>query len=302
LNLKNLEWACNATPEELTTGFQTENNYWFKDNGADILAVAHLDSIQKGTSFGFLKFSKETRVYSPRLDDRLGVYIILFLLPEMGINVDILFTTDEEIMQSSAKNFKTTKEYKWIVEFDRTGGDVVLYHFETKKISDALKSVGFKIGIGSYTDICDLDLGVVGFNVGVGYYDCHQEFAYFIQEILSSQLDKFKSFYQKYKDTTFPFKKFDGLSIDHKWQDLNSIRCENCWAYCDSYGFCSSCVTDRLEVCDGCFETFDSYDLIDEEGEVYCELCYFGENPVGRSFLLDETLSEKSQNRNGGRD
>ena len=37
--------------------------------------------------------------FAPQLDDRLGVYCLLGLLPKMGIQLDILLTTGEEHCQ-----------------------------------------------------------------------------------------------------------------------------------------------------------------------------------------------------------
>ncbi|MCP6726064.1 hypothetical protein NL526_28810, partial [Klebsiella pneumoniae] len=67
-------------------------------------------------------------------DDRLGLYYIMEILPSLGINVDVLLTTDEEIGQSSASEFKKAegKQYNWMFMFDRHGyGNVVMYQYET---------------------------------------------------------------------------------------------------------------------------------------------------------------------------
>jgi len=241
------------SPDFLALGFEkrsvNKRPHWFKDNGSDILAVAHLDTVQKKNTFGRLNFENETRVYHPKLDDRLGAFIILHMLPEMNINVDILFTTDEEICNSTAKDFQPDKDYKWIVEFDRAGEDVVLYDFESKEIVDALTSVGFEIGIGSYTDICDLNLGVVGFNVGVGYENPHSYTAYFVVETLVSQLEKFKLFYNKYKDVVF------------EWQDEWDLYDET------DQSLCPDCFSEVFEYqtgkfwCDNCREIFNQNNL-----------------------------------------
>ena len=44
-------------------------------------------------------------VHSGALDDRLGAYIILDLLPKLGINVDVLLTVGEEQGRSTANFF-----------------------------------------------------------------------------------------------------------------------------------------------------------------------------------------------------
>lgn len=150
--------------------------YLFKDNGADILAVAHLDTVvDHGTrSAGLLDTAAGPVVYSGALDDRLGAYTILELLPKLGIKVDVLLTTGEEQGQSTAADFKTDKDYHWMIEFDRGGTDVVMYQYEDDECIDLVEEVDARVGSGSFSDIAFLDhLEIKGFNWGVGYRDYH---------------------------------------------------------------------------------------------------------------------------------
>ena len=103
----------------------------FIDNGADTLAVGHLDYVKYHKAVmeeGILKCGQ--------LDDRLGVWIILELLPAMGIQSDILLTTNEEKGLSTAGLFdlsvvgKQDHQYNWMYEFDRRGKEVVMYKYE----------------------------------------------------------------------------------------------------------------------------------------------------------------------------
>ena len=147
--------------------------YWFKDNNSKILAVAHLDSVQEWTHCKFLG----DRVYSPTLDDRLGVWVILEGLK--GLTFDILLTTNEEMCASTAADFKTKRQYNWIFEFDRSGTDVVMYDYESKEMEELLAENKFRLGVGSYTDICEIEhLNCKGFNFGAAYYDYHNQYAY----------------------------------------------------------------------------------------------------------------------------
>ncbi len=209
VNLKKLQEICDLSISgfskygEVTNIQKDQGMYIHKDNGSNVLAVAHLDTVKQEKYFSVAHLDK-TLVFSPRLDDRLGVYTILHLLPVMGINLDILLTENEEMGASTGFHFTTEKKYNWLVEFDRHGNDIVLYDYSGKKFAQKLKKQGFKIGIGSYTDISDLEhLGCKGFNVGVSYHNEHTLRCYFILQDYIRQISKFIRFYEKYKTLKF---------------------------------------------------------------------------------------------------
>jgi len=111
----------------------TEDNrkFYFMDNEADILAVAHLDTVQQTVKFSMDK--KNGLIHSPQLDDRLGAYIILeHLLRDM--NYDVLLTIDEEKGRSTARSFNNGKKYNWMFSFDRRGTDAVMYQYESPEM------------------------------------------------------------------------------------------------------------------------------------------------------------------------
>lgn len=151
-----------------------ERFYWHQDNGSDILAIAHLDTVQADMTCQVVDTASGLLAVSGALDDRLGVYIILEMLPKLGITCDWLLTTDEEIAQSTAECFDPPKEYNWMIQFDRGGTDVVMYQYETPELCELVEASGAQVGVGSFSDICLLDhLGCAGFNWGVGYEDYH---------------------------------------------------------------------------------------------------------------------------------
>lgn len=210
VELKILREVCRASQKELISAFKCvdipghRNSCWYRDNGADILAVAHMDTVQQGTHFKSIKIGDEEIVYSPRLDDRLGVYTIGFLLPMLGVKCDVLLTEDEETYNSSATGFNTTKDYKWIFSFDRAGSDVVTYQYDDDQFHSALKDAHFYVSTGSYSDICDLDfLEVCGLNVGTGLRDGHGMYANFSMLQYKDQVRKFMAFYREYRNTQF---------------------------------------------------------------------------------------------------
>jgi hypothetical protein len=177
--------------------------YYYGDNGSDILAVAHLDSVQDHRTCDVVQTKAGSKIaFSPTLDDRLGVYVICELLPKMGIKADVLLTTGEETADSSADLFTTDKEYKWMFSFDREGTDVVMYEYRSDDMKDLLKQCGFEFSYGSFSDICELEhLGCKGFNFGVGYHNYHSKRAFVFLDDTFDMVARFCRFHQLHKDT-----------------------------------------------------------------------------------------------------
>jgi hypothetical protein len=146
-------------------------NYVFRDRGERVLAVAHLDTVLPCTQF----VRDGDRVYCPALDDRLGVYLLSDLLPLLGVKFDLLLTDGEERGCSTARWFVPPRRYNWMFSFDRAGTDVVMYQYDTPMSRRLLHRAGFRVGVGSYSDIADLDfLNCSGFNFGCGYHRQHK--------------------------------------------------------------------------------------------------------------------------------
>lgn len=150
-------------------------NYVFRDHGERVLGVAHLDTVLPCTHF----VHDEERVICPTLDDRLGVHLLLDVLPLLGVRFDLLLTEGEEQGCSTARWFQPPKKYNWMFSFDRAGTDVVLYQYDSPANRRLLHRAGFRVGVGSYSDIADLDfLGCAGFNFGCGYHRQHKPDCY----------------------------------------------------------------------------------------------------------------------------
>ena len=133
IDFTQLQKLCKCQPNDILLGKQ----YLYKNNNAKILAVCHMDTVfDHAHKYNFCHID-ENYIFSPKLDDRLGVYTILHYLPKYHPNVkyDYLITTDEEIGKSTAQLFAKVnkKKYNWIVEFDRKGEDVVLYDYKHNK-------------------------------------------------------------------------------------------------------------------------------------------------------------------------
>ena len=221
LNLSQMQARCFATTPSFKSepGFQVFSSatgvHLFKDNGASVLAVAHLDSVQSSNHFYELFVGGQRWVLNPKLDDRLGVYVILDYLPSYGLNYDILLTEGEESGRSTAGDFNPPegKTYNWMFQFDRMGEDVVTYDYRCKELEEHLERHGFKTALGSFSDICKLEsLGCKGFNVGCGYENYHSLWAIANLGILKRQLLRFLSFYWEMHNLHLPHteKKWSG--------------------------------------------------------------------------------------------
>jgi len=186
-------------------GNRSGDSYTFRDNGSNVLGVAHLDTVQDGTDSALIDVKGESVLLSPRLDDRLGVYIITRMLPKLGIKVDWLLTTGEEIGQSSAEMFNTKKSYNWAFSFDRAGTDVVLYHHDSKPLRKILRKAGFVVGNGIYSDLSFLDIGCAGINFGCGYNDPHGRNAYALLSDTFDMIGRFRAFYKRWSHAPLPY-------------------------------------------------------------------------------------------------
>lgn len=178
--LRQLEARCNASFDDYaklgTVKDSPRGRYIHIDNGGKVLAVAHLDTVRHDTHFIVHREGARTLVFSSRLDDRLGAFLVLDYLPQLvGAPFDVLLTEGEERGQSTALYYDDpAKDYNWIFQFDRQGTDVVMYQYETLRHVGLLEKYGFNVGFGSYSDICDLEqLMLVGFNFGCGYHRQH---------------------------------------------------------------------------------------------------------------------------------
>jgi len=221
-----LDWFFRRDAEHTITG-KSGRHIYIQHENAKVLAVAHADTIvNPRDKFNFNILNRKTDsgeviriVKTPTLDDRLGIYTIMNLLPSiLGAGwADILITEGEETGNSTARDFVTDKEYNWIVEFDRMGSalterskgwnnsDAVLYEFKGKEIEDALKDCGFEsLGTGTFTDISHLqELRVKAFNVAVGYHDNHSTKAYMFPKEYTRTINLFMEFYKKYAGHKF---------------------------------------------------------------------------------------------------
>lgn len=211
VSIKNLKSHCIRSKESYFTEYKEHvidsngERYIYLDYGYKWLIVCHTDTVYpKSRDFTSYKALGESYIFSPALDDRLGVYTALEILPELGIQADILLTENEESAISSAYYFKPSHEYNLMVELDRQELAPVLYDYDTKEIKQALASIGLTPAIGSYSDIRELtELGICGVNFGIGYKNQHTALCSVKLSDYVKCLERLKRFYLRYHETSF---------------------------------------------------------------------------------------------------
>ena len=246
VSIRKLDYFCKKRTEDFHSygkkiKLPNGKMLFYQDNGSNILAIAHLDSVQKYGRTGSLQIGNDLHIYSPVLDNRLGVYTILEHLKQLGLKFDVLLTDDEEQGQSTAQFFEppSGKKYNWMFSFDRRGTDVVMYDYENRGMKDKLEKAGFRVGTGSYSDICYLDhLGCKGFNFGNGLKNGHAMDASFNTHHYYTMVNKFVRFFKANKEVHFAhrpaFNQFsltDGLSHKSglpKYMNFTEAQLEYC--------------------------------------------------------------------------
>ena len=172
--VRKLRRTCNVRTEEFASLGETTHHVGgqrvFIDNGAHILGVAHLDAVLAAPCI-----ASRRHAACPQLDDRLGVFVLLHLLPTLDCPpFDVLLTDGEESGQSTAQGFKQPRQYNWLFSFDREGGTTALYDYGGGDFEKLVKSYNLSPAHGTYSDICELDdLGAKAMNVGTGYKNQH---------------------------------------------------------------------------------------------------------------------------------
>lgn len=256
------------------------------DNGSPILGIAHLDSVEDSFHFHVNRIGGDTWVFCPTLDDRLGVYILLYLLPSLGIATDILLTTGEETGKSTAKHFKPPRKYNWMYQFDRKEDDAVHYQYSTKPWLKALKKSGYKdVSYGQASDISKMShVGCEGVNIGCGYTDYHTIWARANMSQTTQQVKRFQSLYEKYWDVHFPHTPYSpptslysadlGRWIKGRWVENKDLpKCKDCKKIVEVDAFFTNLCHDCAKNYEQCLYCENGY----PEGELVegaCPTCY----------------------------
>ncbi len=241
--VETLERACQAPIDAFrrlkaaTTVQETPDGPFIHiDRGASVLAVAHLDTVQSAKP----QWLSPWIINTPDLDDRLGVWILLSLLPRLhpDVKYDVLLCDSEEVGESTAKDYAkaigTDHAYNWLIEFDRKGVDVVTYDYDADGWDETLAAEGLTIGSGAFSDISYLEaLGVKGVNFGCGYYRAHSKDCWADLRETRLQVDRFADFWRQYSGVRFPHVERDvrgfygrGWSGPYQSRSYNAHRSE----------------------------------------------------------------------------
>jgi hypothetical protein len=266
--------------------------YLYRDNGADVLAVAHLDTVGMHweREANFVETESGLVVFSRALDDRLGAYIILELLPKLGIQYDWLLTVGEECGRSTAHYFEPPegKEYDWMIEFDRGGTDVVAYQYDDADLRERVRMTGARMEEGIFSDICYLEhLGIKGLNWGVGYRDYHGPRAHAYLEDTFEMVEMYVDFHELNEGEALPHYP---ETRRNWWGSYSSYR--GAWGWEDDYAM----ETKDAEVVElpsrECDNLFGYHDHDDAECARLIELMSIG---VGREDAAEWEQAEDEE-------
>lgn len=234
------------------------------DNDADILAVGHLDWVYFNDN-PKIDWKRGIISKTPQLDDRLGVWVLLYLLPVIApdLKYDVLLCDSEEIGRSTGQNWEFgQKQYNWGFEFDRAGTDTVLYEYDSPAWR---KTVGefSPIGRGAFSDISYLEnLCCKMMNIGCGYHDQHTKHCYAKLEETIMMTRAFAVWASENKDTLHTHTEYVPPLMRHSlshsaydygyndepetWQDyvrseFDDVECKICKSLTDQELICADC-------------------------------------------------------------
>lgn len=292
----------------------TDKEHIYFDRGAKVLALAHLDSVQPYNGYRYNRTSYTLECST--VDDRIGLWTIMYVLPRMGINVDVLLTTGEETGKSTAQFFKPpkSKSWNWMVELDRGimahgKPDWVVYdYYGNKEWRDALGKF-MLVNRGANSDINYAQhLGICGVNAQTGMDRYHSMSAFVDLYTWEDGLLAFSDFFLEYENTKFPFdkKKHGTLWPTEKkytqgsWSTQHCQGCGAKWprSYPSTIGkerfhLCEKCVTAVLDTIEDTFGKGAIAAMIKEYAWRQANLDYLED-------LVEEAESKKKKENDRG--
>ena len=160
----------------------------------NILLVAHADTVLPPAYRGI----KGKVLSGTGIDDRLGCWLAYQLFVKIGCSVAI--TDKEEVCQSTLSLLLDDEidAYNILIGLDRGGEDVVTYGMAPGSLIVSLRSVGFKLAQGSFSDICFAAGATAAFNVGIGYFNAHGKQSYANMAIMARQVERLKDWIGAY--------------------------------------------------------------------------------------------------------
>lgn len=291
-NYKIFKEICLWSPEQIAKKYglkekeSSHGKYWHLNNRSNVLGIAHTDSVSNLKHFRIINLPDETIIYNTSLDDRAGVYVLLYVLPQLGINVDVLLTEGEEVGRSTGEEYAydvmTEHNYNWMFQFDRGYDEVALYQYEDntnwKRI---IKEIWGKVDYGLFSDISFMDcMGICGLNIPTGYRDYHMSSAHIYMSVLNYNLGRFKKFYDTYKNIKFHYEDKYTYKRSYgyvKYKDkkvtilYNCCLCNDAVLLEDFYGLTNGELNycQDNELCQDCYESYYTKDYEQHYKEWY---------------------------------
>lgn len=173
---KDLKDYCEKMLEYYEYEIINDDGFLYGKGDIPIMLVAHMDTVHKDKPSDIYFDTEQGIMWSPQGiggDDRCGVYTILKLLKHYKPYV--LFLEDEELGCVGARKCVKKLErpdVKFIIELDRRGrNDCVFYSCDNKDFKDYIKTFGFELQHGTYSDICELspEWDIASVNLSIGY-------------------------------------------------------------------------------------------------------------------------------------
>lgn len=229
-------------PHHQHKGRGKKQRHVYVDNGAPILLVAHIDTVQTP------RLDRVNR--GAGFDDRLGVYLGHKLVQERPDLFDLLLTDYEETCATTATYFTPTHDYNLVVELDREGEDYVDYGLASDDLHTVLKANGFRQGVGSFSDICAMDhVKCNKINLGLGTKHSHSKDSGFDMGVFERQVKRLMDFVTLYRDRQWP-----EATGRRGWYWFNDDEvCDRCLTHVPLRKLNYNHHRDRWE-CDDCFK------------------------------------------------
>jgi len=304
---------CSMDVEEIFKDCPMKDDvrFIYQNNGCKVLGVAHADTVLSTEKNQ--PVMKDGVLFTPGLDDRVGIATLFEILPKLGIQLDILITDNEERGASTGDQVRPEifEKYNWIVEFDRKGEDVVTYDYDSKRFLKALKKSGCNIGQGSFSDLCVLDTDLCRANFGVGYHNEHSMKCHFNYGEYARQINRFVKFYEDNCDTEFKTS-YTGYTSSYDYAgDWNNYKSsgKDYGIYDDDYDYQeptepkpdmfnkgwmpdakddeTTFIDDYIQ-CDSCFEMSDQIKVL--RGFNLCDVCQTAFPELQDIGAMDDTI------------
>lgn len=277
------------------SGFKSiekSNNYIMAIGNIPIALVAHMDTVFPHPIFDMYYDKEKNVMWSPDgagFDDRAGMFAIIKLI-QKGFRPTVIFTLGEEMGGIGAAELvkfhpKAPVELKYIIELDRQGeNDCVFYRCKNDTFTNYIKSYGFHVETGTFTDISIIcpAWGIAGVNLSIGY-ECEHSYSEFLHvDWMKRTMDIVAKMLTAYEVAPF-FEYVGGEDLSWLMAPQEECLCAHCRKPFSDFDLfdvvvkkgkkqlCIDCVTELANWCERCGEPF----VIDRNNPEakYCYRC-----------------------------